>query len=109
MIEAAFRTDTGARVPAVTADEMAEIDHIAVEEFGLALQQMMENAGRTLAQHARQVGSEPVAVLAGNGGNGGGGLVCARHLLNRDVDHRGDTRPSLGRARRRNREPVRDP
>lgn len=86
MIEAAFRADTGVRVPAVTADEMAEIDRVAVGAFGLALPQMMENAGRTLARHAREAGPEPVQVLAGNGGNGGGGLVCARHLLNRDVD-----------------------
>lgn len=27
----------------------------------------------------------PVTVLAGNGGNGGGGLCCARHLANRGV------------------------
>lgn len=86
MNETVFRADTGVQVPAVTADEMAAVDRIAVEEFGIDLLQMMENAGRTLASHTRQVGSEPVQVLAGNGGNGGGGLVCARHLLNRDVN-----------------------
>lgn len=86
MNETVFCADTGVQVPAVTADEMAAVDRIAVEEFGIDLLQMTENAGRTLASHTRQVGSEPVQVLAGNGGNGGGGLVCARHLLNRDVN-----------------------
>jgi len=59
---------------------------VAVEEFGLSLLQMMENAGRNLAGHVCDVGSQPVVVLAGNGGNGGGGLCAARHLANRDLD-----------------------
>jgi NAD(P)H-hydrate epimerase len=65
---------------------MREIDRIAVEEFGLGILQMMENAGRNLAQNVMDmIGDSPgqVAVLAGAGGNGGGGLCCARHLHNR--------------------------
>lgn len=52
----------------------------------MQLLQMMENAGRTLAWHARDArdGGGPVVVVAGNGGNGGG-MACARHLANRDV------------------------
>ncbi len=66
---------------------MREVDRVAVEAFGLTILQMMEHAGRTLAEHVVDVaGAEPaqVAVLAGAGGNGGGGLCCARHLCNRD-------------------------
>ena len=44
-----FRTEGGIAVPAVTADQMREVDRIAVEEFGLGILQMMENAGRNLA------------------------------------------------------------
>jgi NAD(P)H-hydrate epimerase len=65
---------------------MREVDHIAVEDFGLGILQMMENAGRNLAQNAVDMLGGPggeVAVLAGAGGNGGGGLCCARHLHNR--------------------------
>ena len=82
-----FRTSAGRDVPAVTADEMREVDRVAVEDVGLDLLQMMENAGRALAWHVRDVrdGEETVLVVAGNGGNGGGGLACARHLANRDV------------------------
>ena len=85
-----FRTADEKVVSAVTADEMREVDRIAVEEFGIGLLQMMENAGRTLAWHVRDIADETasgdvVTVIAGNGGNGGGGLAAARHLANRDL------------------------
>lgn len=84
-----FRTDDGIELPAVTAEEMRDVDRVAVDEFGLGVLQMMENAGRTLAMNAVEMLSESagrVAVLAGSGGNGGGGLCCARHLRNHGVD-----------------------
>jgi NAD(P)H-hydrate epimerase len=72
-------------VPAVTADQMRAVDRVA-EERGLQLVQMMENAGRSLAAVAiARFGPGRVRVLAGSGGNGGGGLVAARHLLGRGV------------------------
>lgn len=81
-----FWTEEGIAVPAVTAEQMREVDRIAVEEFGLGILQMMENAGRNLAENvidmSGRVGGE-VTVLAGAGGNGGGGMCCARHLHNR--------------------------
>ncbi len=67
---------------------MREVDRAMIEDYGVQLIQMMENAGRSLAQLARDrfLGGDPrgrrVVVLAGKGGNGGGGLVCARHLSN---------------------------
>jgi NAD(P)H-hydrate epimerase len=83
-----FVTDTGDEVPTVTTAEMREVDRIAVEEIGLGLLQMMENAGRTLAGFARELADGPVVVLAGDGGNGGGGLCAARHLANHSCDVR---------------------
>ena len=59
-----------------------------MEDYGIDLAKMMENAGRELAHLARSrfLGGNPkrkrVAVLAGTEGNGGGGLVCARRLNN---------------------------
>jgi NAD(P)H-hydrate epimerase len=86
MSDLLFWTEEGIPVPAVTAEQMREVDRIAVEEFGLGILQMMENAGRNLAQNVIEmlgrVGGE-VTILAGAGGNGGGGLCCARHLHNR--------------------------
>jgi NAD(P)H-hydrate epimerase len=83
-----FVTDTGIRVPAVTAAQMREVDRIAAEETGPNLFQMMENAGRNLAELAiERLGArwreQTIAVLAGPGGNGGGGICAARHLANR--------------------------
>lgn len=85
MTGAVFRTESGLIVPAVTAEEMREVDRIATQVFGLEILQMMENAGRGLARSAMDMVADPgagIAVLAGRGGNGGGGLCCARHLRN---------------------------
>ncbi len=67
--------------------QMIEVDRVMVEDLGIELLQMMENAGRNLAQLVVDLfGPTTVTVLAGSGGNGGGGLVAARHLANRGVD-----------------------
>jgi len=74
-------------LPWLTAKQMAEVDRAMIEDFGIELIQMMENAGRCLAHLARErfLDSDPtrksVIVLAGSGGNGGGALVCARRLV----------------------------
>lgn len=81
-----FRTPDGTPVPAVTADEMAAVDRVAVDQFALALLSMMENAGRGLAARSTATPDDRVVVLAGNGGNGGGGLAAARHLHNRGAE-----------------------
>jgi NAD(P)H-hydrate epimerase len=81
-----FKTKNGQIIPAVTADQMREVDRIAMEDFGLGVLQMMENAGRSLAQNViEMLGSTTgeVTILAGAGGNGGGGICSARHLHNR--------------------------
>lgn len=88
-----FKTDKEIEVPAVTTEEMREVDRIATEETGPNLFQMMENAGRGLAALAMEkLGDRwrqaQVVVLAGPGGNGGGGICAARHLANRGVDVR---------------------
>ncbi len=75
-----------ADLPAVTTEQMREVDRIMVEDLGIQLIQMMENAGRNLADLAiARYTPTTCTVLAGPGGNGGGGLVAARHLHNRGV------------------------
>lgn len=88
-----FFTRNGAEIPAVTADDMREIDRLAVGETGPNLLQMMENAGRNLALLAIELlghgwRTARYLILAGGGGNGGGGICAARHLANRDLDVR---------------------
>ena len=74
-------------IPTVTRAQMMEVDRLMTEEYGITLLQMMENAGRDLAQLARDmVGADMqnkrIAVLCGGGNNGGGGMAAARHLAN---------------------------
>lgn len=75
-------------IPYLTADQMVDVDRLMVEEYGIHLIQMMENAGQHLAQLARNrfldgnANGKHVVVLAGSGGNGGGAMVCARYLHN---------------------------
>jgi len=69
-----FITDSGIVVPAITTDQMREVDRIAVEESGPDLFQMMENAGRNLAMTALEMmgvhwEKATYVILAGSGGN----------------------------------------
>ena len=75
------------KLPALSTIQMVEVDRLMIEEWQILLIQMMENAGRNLAELARRyLGSKLegcyVVVLCGTGNNGGGGLVAARHLHN---------------------------
>ena len=82
-----FQLADGTTVPSVTAEQMREVDRLAVQEHRLSTLQMMENAGRSLSEQVIEElgGAEgSVVVLAGAGGNDGG-LCCARHLHNHGV------------------------
>ncbi len=88
-----FYANDNLRIRAVTTEQMREVDRIAVQETGPNLYQMMENAGRSLALMAMEMMQEKwrhatFVVLAGSGGNGGGGVCAARHLANRGLDVR---------------------
>jgi len=77
-------------IPALTTAQMVEVDRLMIEVYGISLEQMMENAGRNLAELARrmlggQVIGRQITVLCGAGNNGGGGMVAARHLHNLGV------------------------
>ena len=71
-------------VPSVTAAQMAEIDRVAVEELGISIEMLMENAARAVALACRvvlgSVESRRIVCLAGTGNNGGDALAVARRL-----------------------------
>lgn len=74
-------------LPWLNTAQMIEVDRIMIDELGIELAQMMENAGRNLAMLVLELfAPRRVTVFAGRGGNGGGGLVAARHLSNHGVD-----------------------
>ncbi|ORV72534.1 NAD(P)H-hydrate epimerase [Mycobacterium gastri] len=71
----------------LTREQMVEVDRVMMQDLRIDLIQMMENAGHRLARLVLAVAApNRVAVVAGSGGNGGGGLVAARHLANAGVD-----------------------
>jgi NAD(P)H-hydrate epimerase len=88
-----FPVSRASSMPTVTAAEMAEVDRLATDEFGIDLLQMMEQAGSHLAELVRaELGGDlrgrRVVVAVGPGNNGGGGLAAARHLANRGASVR---------------------
>jgi len=71
--------------PEIDRARMVEVDRRMIATYGIALEKMMENAGRALAIVAWRrwldgVEAPRVTALAGSGGNGGGVLVAARRL-----------------------------
>jgi ADP-dependent NAD(P)H-hydrate dehydratase / NAD(P)H-hydrate epimerase len=72
---------------ALTASEMQEVDRLTTERFGIPSHQLMESAGKSVAevfleQYAHRMSVPPgnVAILCGKGNNGGDGFVVARYL-----------------------------
>src|SRR3989442_14388822 len=62
--------------------EMRVLDRNA-QHFGVSISELMENAGRAVADVARsefRIAGKEVLVLCGTGNNGGDGLVAPRHL-----------------------------
>ena len=76
-----------------TARQMAELDRVTIEQYGIPSIVLMENAGRSCTERILRILEEKVgapeeasvAVVCGRGNNGGDGFVIARHLHNRGV------------------------
>lgn len=74
-------------IPSLTIAQMREVDRMIVEEIGVSVAMMMENAGRNTAVMARRLlggnlFGRKILILCGKGNNGGDGLAAARHLTN---------------------------
>jgi NAD(P)H-hydrate epimerase len=73
---------------ALTREEVRRVDRRALEGFAIPTLLLMENAGaglaravvRYLAERGPSEGAQ-VVIVCGRGGNGGDGLVLARHLV----------------------------
>ena len=67
--------------PCLDADEMRAIDRWAIKDKGVPSLELMETAGRAVAEAAAEVAaSSRAAIVCGKGNNGGDGLVAARAL-----------------------------
>jgi hydroxyethylthiazole kinase-like uncharacterized protein yjeF len=67
--------------PCLDAEEMRATDGWAIKDQGVPSLELMETAGRAVAEAAAQAAtSSSAAVVCGKGNNGGDGLVAARAL-----------------------------
>jgi len=69
----------------VTAEQMRQIDRETIENRGIPGPELMENAGRGIAERIRddilgEADGRRLAVFCGKGNNGGDGFVVARYL-----------------------------
>jgi ADP-dependent NAD(P)H-hydrate dehydratase / NAD(P)H-hydrate epimerase len=91
---------------ALTAAEMREVDRLTTERYGIPSLQLMEAAGKKVADAVLREFSpglpQSVTVLCGKGNNGGDGFVAARHLRAAGIGLRvylfGDPREMRGDA-----------
>src|SRR3954449_10093916 len=67
--------------PCFDADQMRATDRWAIQDQGVPSLELMETAGRAVAEAAAEAaGAGRAAVVCGKGNNGGDGLVAARAL-----------------------------
>jgi NAD(P)H-hydrate epimerase len=71
-----------AEIATMPIESFREMDYLAVQQFHLPIELMIENAGLNLARLAASFLPEKGEILigVGTGNNGGGGLVAARRL-----------------------------
>jgi len=97
----------------VTAQEMKEVDRIAIEKYGIPSLQLMEKAGAGVAKVAAKMLADPkgknVFIFCGKGNNGGDGFVAGRYLaqkkakvkfflVGKKTELKGDAQANLRRA-----------
>ncbi|MFO7810157.1 MAG: NAD(P)H-hydrate dehydratase [Candidatus Delongbacteria bacterium] len=68
----------------VTAENMKQLDDLAINTYGAKASELMENAGKgvfdTIVKYEGKVENKNFIVICGKGNNGGDGLIAARHL-----------------------------
>jgi len=73
--------------PLFDAQGMRAVDRWAIEEMGVPSLELMEAAGRAVAEAVAELSPEgPVRVVCGKGDNAGDGFVAARHLADMGYD-----------------------
>ncbi len=80
--------------PVVTPAQMVEIDRRAIKEFNIPALELMENAGRAVAEETAKLVAAGgtalkdslITICCGRGNNGGDGLVVARHLKEKGAE-----------------------
>ncbi len=77
----------------VTSTEMAEIDSLTINKYGIPSLVLMERAALGVVKHVLKLNPKKTIVLAGPGNNGGDGVAVARILKSAvDVEERIDVK-----------------
>jgi ADP-dependent NAD(P)H-hydrate dehydratase / NAD(P)H-hydrate epimerase len=99
----------------VTASQMREIDKEAIEGTGISGLELMEKAGKSTAEVAKEMLINPkgkkVVIFCGRGNNGGDGFVIGRYLskwgakinvylLSKISEVKGDAKVNLNKAKK---------
>ena len=67
----------------ISIDEMKELEFLALDQ-GISVLQLMENAGKQVCRTVKKkidLSNKHIIIFAGQGNNGGDGLVAARHFV----------------------------
>lgn len=83
-----FIKNRTAKPSVITPRKMQQLDLLAQTKYGIPAFILMENAGRSAAEIIFEMlpgKNKDVVCVCGRGNNGGDGLVCSRHLINRGV------------------------
>ena len=70
----------------VTAQQMRDLDNLAIKKHRIPSLELMERAGGGVADVLERVVDKSkgeILIICGKGNNGGDGLVAARHLIQR--------------------------
>ena len=81
-----FFKNKSAKSFVITPRKMQQLDLLAQTKYGIPSLVLMENAGRSAAEIILKMltgKKKSVVCVCGRGNNGGDGLVCSRHLINR--------------------------
>ncbi|MBM3247855.1 MAG: NAD(P)H-hydrate epimerase [Candidatus Omnitrophica bacterium] len=74
----------------VTAQQIRNLDDIAINKYKIDSLFLMENAGKAVADEVARIlinkKTKKVAIVCGKGNNGGDGFVAARYLLNQGFE-----------------------
>ncbi len=74
----------------LTDVEMRESDRHTIEKCGISAGQLMQNAGKAIADEVEKaaiaLNAESILVVCGLGNNGGDGYVCAQELFRRNFN-----------------------
>lgn len=109
-------------IKVLTPEQMKQADMLAVKEIGIRSFQLMENAGKCLADEIAKkfpndLSRKHIAVFCGKGNNGGDGFIAARYLsktarsikvfiIAREDEYKGDAAEALAKLKSSGVSPV---